>query len=250
MAYGGAITGAILRDNDRREACMRMGQEDPGRSDIDWFEGVKEGFSLIILHPAHFSINDHPVIIKHPQTGHFTNFYASHNALHEGCPNGPGLYLFDTRGQRTVRLNPILVNIAAMVRLRHFIRRHLTWGSTLDSYFIHVLKGVIQLHDAVMWQPGQPHKSQVEVEVTDSRSQQVTIHDLRFWPFHPPAVLIPGRPTPLSVYFDLIEAEFLDLPDLGFGDDGDGDDDPHPDLPSELGEMTSQEKIEKFLMTS
>lgn len=170
-------------------------------------KGVKEQYALIILHPTHFSIDDHPVIMKHPQTDHFTNFYASQDGvLREGCPNGPGLYMFDIRGHRTVRLNPILVNIAAMVRLRHLIRQHLTWGSTLNSYFTLVLQGVIQLHDAVMWQPGQPHKSQVEVEVTDPRSQQVTIHDLRFWPFYPPAVQIPGEPTPLSVYFDLIDA--------------------------------------------
>ena len=38
MASSAAIAEAISRDNSRREACMRMGEEDHGRSDIDWFE--------------------------------------------------------------------------------------------------------------------------------------------------------------------------------------------------------------------
>ena len=57
----------------------------------------------------HISQND---IIKHTQTGHFINFYASQDGvLREGCPEGPGLYLFATRRHCTVRLNPILASI-------------------------------------------------------------------------------------------------------------------------------------------
>ena len=136
-------------------------------------------YELVILCPSHFLIGNFPVVIKHPVTQNFTTFYASEyrdGFLREGSPTGPFLPPFKSRGEinREIPLNPILVNWAAMIRLRRFIRQKLTQESTFAQHVIDVLRDVMRLHAAVIWNPQQSHKMQFTVDVPGlgSRSMQ------------------------------------------------------------------------------
>lgn len=148
---------------------------------------TKDKYQLVILHPSHFSIGGGPIIIKHPETGDFEHFYASNDGvLREGSLEGAPLPPLFSRNPRAVPLNPVLVNITTMIRLRRLIRQNPTWGSTLDPYLISTIQNVVKLHEAVIWRPGQSHGAELQVEFIDPGSQQVTIRDLRSWPFYRP----------------------------------------------------------------
>ena len=121
-------------------------------------KGTSGKYELIIPHPSHFLMGGAPVVIKHPVTQEFANFFVSQNNsgfLHEGSPTGPRLPPFSSRGDinRVVPLNPILVNFAAIVQLRRLVRQNLQWGRGLDPIAISTLKSAILLHKAVICNP-------------------------------------------------------------------------------------------------
>ena len=96
--------------------------------------------------------------IKHPVTQQFTHlFIPEHNLgfLREGSPSGPRLPAFSSRGEvaREIPLNPILVNFAAMIRLRRLLHKDDRWGSHLSGEARSILKAVVDLHEAVTWDP-------------------------------------------------------------------------------------------------
>jgi len=146
-------------------------------------KGVKGEYELVIIYPSHFLIDNFPVVIKHPVTRRFTCFYASEckdGMLREGSPTGPPLPPFCSRGttERSTPLNPILVNWAAIIRLRRLICQNPMWGSALASRVIQVLQRVVTLHAAVLWDPQQSSKEQFIVNVPGSGPQ--TMQD---WPY-------------------------------------------------------------------
>jgi len=124
-------------------------------------KGTPGKYELIILHPSRILTGGFPVVIKHPATGHLTTFYTSSDGffhegpLHEGSPTGPRLPAFGSRGGREVTLNPILVNHAAVIRLRRLERQLPEWRATLDEEAQKILTEVERLHEAVLWKPGQ-----------------------------------------------------------------------------------------------
>ena len=86
-------------------------------------KGLTWKYELIILHPSHLLIGGVPVAIKHPSTHQFVDFFipqGNSGFLCEGSPAGPHLPALSSQGDtnRLIPLNPILVNFAAMVRLR------------------------------------------------------------------------------------------------------------------------------------
>ena len=150
-------------------------------------KGTNGEYELIVLHPNHFLIDNTAVLIKHPHTQNFTRFYASRfkdGFLHEGSPTGPPLPPFHSRGKigHIVPLNPILVNYAAILRLRHLIHQNPSWGSTLSQRAIRVLRNIVSLHGAVIWTPDGSQDSQLKTTVLGSKPPLV--HDLRGWPYH------------------------------------------------------------------
>ena len=145
-------------------------------------KGTSGEYELVILRPSHFLVDNFPVVIKHPITQNFTCFYASDSKdgyLCEGSPIGLPLPPFRSRGVREIPLNPILVNYAANVRLRRLIRGDPAWGSALDSHVIRVLKRVIALHAAVIWDPQGTRKTQLLFKAPGSP----TVYDLEKWPY-------------------------------------------------------------------
>jgi len=122
-------------------------------------------YELIILHPPHLPIDDHPPAIKHPTTQQFTLFYKSEDGfLHEGSSTGPRLPPFGSGGisDRSVTLNPIPVNFAAAIRLRRLDRQKPEWRKPLHPEANLILQGVSELYGAVYRKPGHP-KGPVEV---------------------------------------------------------------------------------------
>lgn len=185
-------------------------------------KSTKGEYELVVLHPAHFLIDGFPVVIKHPDTQRFTCFYASKDRdghMREGSPIGIPLPPFHSRGKidRDVPLNPILVNFGAITRLRRLIRQDPIWGSMLNPRVIEVLRRVVKLHAAVLWNPQGSQEAQFIVE--DPSSQPPSVRDLRDWPYHrasgkapQPSSSVP-RPDPgvfdVARYFDLIEEREL-----------------------------------------
>ena len=148
-------------------------------------KGTRGEYELVILRPSHFLIGNFPVVIKHPVTQNFTTFYASENrdgSLREGSPTGPPLPPFQSRGEinREIPLNPILVNWAATIRLRRFIRQKCMQESTFAHHVIDVLRNVMRLHAAVIWNPQQSHKMQFTVDVPGLGSRS-----MQDWPYFP-----------------------------------------------------------------
>jgi hypothetical protein len=185
-------------------------------------KGTKGEYELVVLRPAHFLIDGFPVVIKHPDTQRFTCFYASKNwdgHLREGSPTGLPLPPFCSRGKidRDIPLNPILVNLAAVTRLRRLIRQDPMWGSTLNPRVIEVLQRVVKLHAAVLWNPQGSREVQFMFE--DPSFQLPLLRDLRGWPYHRVSGKAPQhsssapRPDPgiMERYFDLIEARELSV---------------------------------------
>ena len=104
-------------------------------------------------------MNRWPLVIRHPTTERYTLFYASQDGfLHEGSPTGPRLPPFSSRGpvERSVPLNPILVNFSADIRLRRLDRVIPEWRNGLDPEANLILHGVSDLYNAVNWEPGRP----------------------------------------------------------------------------------------------
>ena len=133
-------------------------------------KGTKGEYELVILRPAYLS----PVDIKHPTTEEFAWFYVSEDEdglLHEGSPTGPPLPQFHSIGEADpiIPLNPILVNFAAMDRLRRRFHEDHVWGSTLGQRATNALQEVIKLHKAVLWNPEQSHQAEFTIEVPRSQ---------------------------------------------------------------------------------
>jgi len=113
-------------------------------------------YELIVLLPSQFSSDGFPVMIKHPITQCPTAFYTSSDGfLHEGSPTGPRLPAFSSRGDvgRDVTLNPILVNLAAAIRLRWLDQQIPGWRNTLHVEALEVLTEVEELYTAVVFVP-------------------------------------------------------------------------------------------------
>lgn len=146
-------------------------------------------YGLIVLHPSHFLMGGAPVVIKHPVTKEFTEFFVQDNPgfLRQGSPTGPRLPAFSSRGDvdRDIPLNPILVNFAAMIWLRRLVRQNPRWGSGLDTEAINILRAAVALHNAIIWNPRSHPSVSVEapipVEVPDSDQ----VYDLSDRPFTP-----------------------------------------------------------------
>jgi len=118
-------------------------------------------YELIILHPKRILPGGFSVVIKHPTTNHLVTFYPSSDGfLHEGplddrgTPTGPRLPAFSSRGDRMVKLNPILVNDAAAIRLRRLDRLIPGWRENLHKEAQGILREVHRLREAVLWRPG------------------------------------------------------------------------------------------------
>ena len=146
-------------------------------------KGTKGEYELVILQPAHFLYGGFPVIIKHPITQEFAKFYASKyndGLLHEGSSTGPPLPPFHSRGEinRSIPLNPILVNLAAMNRFDTVI--YPGWGSTLDQHAITVLQEVVKLYKAVLWDP--QNSNQKLFEIPNPQTPPSTL-DIGDWPY-------------------------------------------------------------------
>lgn len=121
----------------------------------------------------------------HPITKKYTLFYPSKDRdgfLRKESPTGPPLPPFRSRGEidRNVPLNPILVNFAAVLRLRHLIRQDPMWGSTLDRHVIDVLQRVVMLHAAVLWDPRSSQEAYFIIEAP--RPQPLLLRELPDWP--------------------------------------------------------------------
>ena len=289
------IHDRLAQDNIRRFDAINAGEPDPGRArNIDWFEvwtyhykydytlitnakGTKGEFELVVIRPDHFLIGGFPLVIRHPITNQFACFYTSERQdglLREGSPTGPRLQPFCSRGNinRDVPLNPILVNFAAVIRLRRVIRQNPSWGSKLDPLVTLLLQRVMLLHEAVLWHPQSSHQAEFIVDTPDAHRS----YDLRHWPFPhtsapqsasssltAPDQFIPGQLpcTVLDRAFARMEAggfchvhqvipcpnctpslhqEFKELPDLGNYDEPDHH---GVNLLSELGAMMPQEKM-------
>jgi hypothetical protein len=169
-------------------------------------------YELIILRPSHFLIDDFPMVIKHPTTQDFTCFYASASKdgfLRERGPTGPPLSPFRSRGDREIPLNPILVNFAAVVRLRRLIFENPAWGSELDPHVILVLERVMALHAAVLWDPEESHKEHFLFKAPQEsyHHASTTATQPSSSPFGAILGINTGTPTTiLERYMDLIEA--------------------------------------------
>ena len=162
-------------------------------------KGVKGEYELVILHPSHFLIGNAAVLIKHPLTQNFTCFYASKHKdghLREGSPTGPPLPPLHSRGKmsRTISLNPILVNYAAMVRLRRLIRQNPKWGSTLSQHLTQVLRSALALHEAVIWAPVGSWNTQLKI--IDPHFQPPLVRHLREYLGVAPRPSSPPGPNP------------------------------------------------------
>jgi hypothetical protein len=149
-------------------------------------KGTQGRYEPVILRPSHFLINNFPVVIKHPYTQNFTPFYASKyqdGYLRDGSPSGPPLPPFSPRGDRDIPLNPILVNFAAILRLRRIVRRSPAWESkTLAGHLANTLQGVVALHAAVLWDHNLSHEGEFFVEVPGPQSP--LSYNLRKWPYN------------------------------------------------------------------
>ena len=151
-------------------------------------KGTRGEYELVVLRPDHFLINNFPVLIGHPITGAPTSFYTSRDNdghLHEGGPTGPILPPLRSRGgiNRTVPLNPILVNYAAMIRFRRLVRQDLRWGSTLSDDAAAILREVVKLHEVINWKPDQPISPELTFIIPGSHPP--SRFDLRNWRYLP-----------------------------------------------------------------
>ena len=156
-------------------------------------KGVDEEYQLIILHPSYFLVGGCPLVIKHPKTGEFTTFYGSEDGLlHEGSSTGDPLPPFKSRGRspRAIPLNPILVNFAAVLRLRRLINEDHDFGSAFAAAATDVLKNVIKLHAAVVWDPESSHVNEFVTKYT--HTSPPTYYDIRAWPEREVAEATPG----------------------------------------------------------
>lgn len=148
-------------------------------------KGTQGRYELVILRLSHFLIDNFPVAIKHPYTQNLTPFYASKyqdGYLREGSPSGPPLPPFSPRGDHDIPLNPILVNFAAILRLRRIVRQNPAWDSkTLAGDLANTLQGVVALHAAVPWDPNHSHEGEFFVEVPGPQSP--LSYNLRKWPY-------------------------------------------------------------------
>ena len=138
-------------------------------------EGTDGEYELVILRPDHFLIDNTAVLIKHPVTQDFRCFYASGNKdghLREGSPTGRHLPPLRSRGRidRAIPLNPILVNYAAILRLKRLIRQDPSWADRLDQSIIANLRDAVKLYEAVIWTPD------------GSRNAQLKVKDSSTWP--------------------------------------------------------------------
>jgi hypothetical protein len=169
-------------------------------------------YELIILRPSHFLsggvLYDHREIADQD----FTCFYPSASKdgfLREGGPTGHPLSPFRSRGDREIPLNPILVNFAAVVRLRRLIFENPAWGSELDPHVILVLKRVVALHAAVLWDPEESHKEHFLFKAPQEsyHHASTTAAQSSSSPFGAILGINTGAPiTILERYMDLIEA--------------------------------------------
>ena len=83
-------------------------------------------YEVVVLSPSHFSPDRSPMLIVHPLTKQPTFVYADEGgALRGGSTTGPIPPPFRSRGplEHEVPLNPILVNFAAILRLRRVFRQ-------------------------------------------------------------------------------------------------------------------------------
>jgi len=168
-------------------------------------KGTSGKYELIILHPSHFLRGGTSVLIKHPITQEFTRFLVSQNNtgfLHEGSPTGPRLPALFSRGgiDRRVPLNPILVNFAAMVRLRRLVHQNLQWGRGLDQAAVSALQAAVKLHKVVTWNSeSDPISIEAPIPIQVPGSDQV--YDLGNWPFSPTKIgPPPPTPSPLGIH--------------------------------------------------
>lgn len=168
---------------------------------IIFVKGIRGEYELIVLRPDHFLADNFPVLIKHPITQAPTTFYTSENGdghLHEGNPTGPILPPLCSRGKidRTVPLNPILVNYAAMIRFRRLIRQDLSWGLTLSDDAAATLREVVKLHEVVNWKPDQPVARELTFNVPGSHPpSRFYLRDWRYLPA-PGGALRPSSSAP------------------------------------------------------
>ena len=154
---------------------------------IENVKGTNGEFELVVIRPDHFLI-DRPVLIRNPVSQDFSHFFLStfnDGLLNEGSSSGPCLPSLRSRGSadRKIPLNPILVNFAAVLRLRRLIREDPSWGSAMDPAVVYVLKKVVSLHDAVLWDYKSIHDS--HFIVTNPSTQESS--DIRKWSPSPPA---------------------------------------------------------------
>lgn len=133
-------------------------------------KGVQGKYELVILHHSHFLIDNSPVVIKHPLTENFANFYASglwDGTLCEGSPTGDHLPPFGSRGgdPQSTPLNPILVNWAAHIHLRRCMKwLDEVWMSWLDPHVHLLFERIIKHHALVLWNPNKPpHEDNIVV---------------------------------------------------------------------------------------
>ena len=271
------IGNCLNSDNLPRLESAIHGKGDPGRTaGRDWFlvsivfchclncviltstsKGVSYKYELIILHPSHFLMDNSYVVIKHPSTGHPTAFYASNDGfLHEGSPTGPRLPPFGSRGiiDREIPLNPILVSFAAKLRLRRLDHQIPGWRTRLHPEAQEVLAGVDKVHKATVWEPEPLLKAynarkRAPLQGLHPQLTRQGVYPTMRWEDAMKLIHSGNFLSHAGPYYFLTEPvfqDFQDLPDLG----GENSSPKHPDLDSDLGVMTNEEKIEKFLAGS
>ena len=161
-------------------------------------EGTNGEYELVILRPDHFLIDNAAVLIKHPVTQDLTCYYASESKdgyLREGSPTGLHLPPFRSRGKidRAIPLNPILVNYAAILRLKRLIRQDPFWAEGLSQLIVMGLREAVKLYEAVIWTPDGSRDTQLKIE--DSSSRSPFVRNLWGWPYYTRVAPKPGRST-------------------------------------------------------
>ena len=171
-------------------------------------EGTNGEYELVIIRPDHFLIDNTAVLIKHPVTQDLRCFYASENKdghLREGSPTGPHLPPLRSRGRidRAIPLNPILVNYAAILRLKRLIRQDPFWADRLDQSIITILRNAVKLYEAVIWTHDGSRDTQLWVK--DSSTRPPSVQNLWGWPYYERVLPERGPPTALDRAFALLE---------------------------------------------
>lgn len=108
----------------------------------------------------------------------------------------------------------MLVNYAAILRLRPLVRQDPFWGATLSQTTTAVLRDAMKLHRAVIWTPDGSRDTQFKIK--DLSSQPPVFRDLRGWPYYPRATPEPNPGIDTGVPATALDRAFALLEEGSF----------------------------------